>query len=41
VPSFGDSPGAELERPGQVPEVRCFPGEERAAVSALGLTRNR
>ena len=37
VPGLGDSPGAELERSGPMPEVRRLPGEERAAVSALGL----
>ena len=41
VSGLGDSPGPKLERSGPMPEVRRLPGEERAAVSALGLRRNR
>src|ERR1017187_5639267 len=40
VPGFGSAPRPELERPGPMPEVRRLPGEERAAISALGLRCN-
>ena len=40
VSGVGCSPGTKLERAGPLPEVWCFPGEERPAVSAVGLRRN-
>src|ERR1039458_4033389 len=41
MPGFGSAPRPELERPGPMPEVRRSLGEERPAVPALGIRRNR
>src|SRR5208283_1983750 len=41
VSDLSDSPGPGLERSGPMPEMRDLPGEERAALPALGLRGHR